>query len=210
MAQIHYTCMLAMSLDSRIGTHALESDEQRTELGLSSKEDHLRLLQEISASDAIVIGANSIRANQGKLPGTEDESARAHWYILATKPCSIHPESQGKATIVSPSPINAASNLTYGEESSAVDWLDSYFHTQRYKKILVLGGETVYNQYLSSQIVKRLLVTICPVIIGTPNAPSFFSAQLPDHTRWKLLQCDKIDQHIFLEYQHENHTTPQN
>ena len=197
--------IMASTLDGRIGVHANEGDEERTNLGISSPADQAFLRNEIRKCDAIVVGATSIRANGGCLDALGVDSY-PEWFILARDllPADIPFWRQDAIprTIVSqarhqvPPEVNS---LVYGDQDPA-SFVYTELESRGFERVLLFGGGIVNKLFYERDLVDELKIAISPLILGKSTA-SFFVEPSLSHPKRLILQSSMTQENfVFLDY----------
>lgn len=161
-----------------------------------------------AASDAIMVGAGTVRADDPELtvrfaPGRNP---------LRVIPCSsgrLPPESRllndGHPTLVAVSARALPADLeTFGGKSNVEtvvcgrDQVDlaglvDLLAARGVERLVVEGGSSVLHSLFAADLVDRIIVKHIPVIAGAPLAPSFLHARADAAplalSRWRLADC---------------------
>lgn len=201
------TNMMAMSLDGRIGIHDREGDNERLRLGLSGSADQRLLRKQIEISDAIIVGASSIRANGECLDHPGKGLPTPIWYILAQREIPrelpFWQQVHIPRVIVSQAPLpiydSTVVNLIYGDSNPAI-WLYSKIQNRGLQQILLFGGGIVNQLFYNSGLVDDLKLTISPIIIGRESASHFVAPPLDSSVKLRLLSSHTDESFVFLNY----------
>lgn len=91
-------------------------------------------------------------------------------------------------------------------ESAEINWqdfLDKIEHLNL-NNIAILGGAKLISSFLKEGLIDDLWITICPLLIGNGNAPSFLLASILEGLSLpislKLLEFEKVEEEIFAHY----------
>ncbi|MBC7660360.1 MAG: dihydrofolate reductase family protein [Chitinophagaceae bacterium] len=200
--------VMASSLDGRIGVHDKEGDSERLGVGMSNSEDQKRLRAHIESSDAIVVGASSIRANGSCLDHPGLHKKPPVWFIFAQKPL---PESYEfwnqkhiRRVLVSSHPLpivegSGVESLTYGSAEPAM-FLSLYLKMHNFTRALLFGGGIVNSWFYNQKLVDQLELTLTPMMIGKPNAPFLVAPTLGEAKQFLLLSSQASESFVFLSY----------
>lgn len=200
--------VMASSLDGRIGAHDREGDDERQALGMSNPEDQRLLRHHIERSEAIVVGATSIRANGACLDHPGKSGKPPVWYIYAQSPIPEHFEFWKQThiprVIVSPKPLPIVSgsgveNLVFGSEEPAV-FLYKRLLGKRYESVLLFGGGIINSWFYEQGLVNQLELTIAPLMIGKVQAPFLVAPQLTRTLQFLLVSSHVSESFVFLSY----------
>ena len=197
--------VMAMSLDGRIGLSDNEGDDERIRVGLSSKEDRRFLLHQISQSDAIIVGATSIRAN-GRCLAAKGVSGYPEWFILAQNPLPFSMPFWGQEdiprTLVTkdqPERGFGVRSLCYGAKDPSL-YLYQTLKERGFKKVLLFGGGIVNRYFYDNNLVDELKIAISPLILGNKDASFFVQPPLSRPAKLLLQGARSEENFVFLDY----------
>lgn len=220
-SQSHVVAILAMSLDGKISFNVNQPAR------FSSQEDLKHLETQISFLDAIIFGGNTLRAYGTSLV-IKDKAllAQREARNQPPQPLNIVCSNQGNINphisfFSQPLPrallttshglINWQKNLNNEHNNNlfhdfftfndTINW--HFFFNQlaqlKYHKIGILGGGKLITSLIKEGLINELWLTICPLIIGDGNAPSFLDS-IPQSIELELLESKQINQEIFVHY----------
>jgi len=178
---VHANC--AVSADGRLayagGRRAL----------LSGPEDLARVQRLRAASDAIVVGAGTVLA--------DDPSLRVHWELLGQPPGreparivlagrrALPPTAKifdGRSPTIVAAPASAAGpwpapadRLVVGVDRVDVPELCTALYRRGFREVLVEGGAGVLAAFVRAGVVDALTVYLAPVLIGGSSAPTLLA-----------------------------------
>ncbi len=201
--------VMASSLDGKIGLHGLEGDAERKDVGISSIEDEIFLRHQIEGSDAIIVGASSIRANGECLDHRGKNGSPPVWYIFAERP--IEPslkfweQKHISRVVISkyPLPCPAGSevcNLTYGSEDPCL-FLNSILIEKKHEICLLFGGGIINRWFYQHNLVDELKLTLAPIFVGKSSSPQLIAPELSEIVKFNLLTSQVAESFVFLTYQ---------
>lgn len=183
-------------------------DESVHDLG--SKLDHQILDRLEAAADAILIGAQTLRATPKQWnPHTEKR-------IVLTKSGNLPADSAfltgGKAYVAtsgsaSISVPHGASILRAGGERLDFGLLLSRIKALGVKRLLVLGGSELNGQLLQHDLVDELFLTITPKVKLGRDVPTYAGGEaLPRESlrRFHLVENHAVSDEVFLRYRREH------
>lgn len=202
--------VMAASVDGRIAAEMIEGDQDRQELGLSSEEDQAFLRQQIQASDAIIVGASSIRANGECLSHPGKNGIFPTWYIMTNRDIPFDyrfwQQEHIKRVIVSRNPIPIPSHATgivinsvYGS-GDVVDHISDIVRDNRHETSLLFGGGIVNSLFYKAGKVDELRLTLSPLIIARRSAPFLVSPELDSVVSLHLNSVEHAGDYVFLSY----------
>ncbi len=203
----------AMTLDGKIGKNV-------TKIKLSSKKDKIRVHRLRAKVDGILIGKNTLDADNPTL------SVR---YTRGKNPVRILLDSRGTIkssskiiqscnkipTIVATTSLISKKNLLRLEKfplevikcgKTSVDILRllKILHKKRIKKILLEGGGTINWGFLKRGLVDELIITIAPYILGGSDSVTLVEGSgfksIFSMKKLKLRKIQKIGNEIVVYY----------
>lgn len=210
----------AVSLDGYL------DDTGPERLLLSSPADFDRVDEVRASSDAILIGAGTIRADNPRLLVNSPERRAAR--LAAGKPA--YPL---KVTVSGSGELDPAANFwhTGGEKvvyttdkgaerarranlgadvdvvalgPRALDWraLLEHLHDVRgVRRLMVEGGGTVHTQLLQQGLADELQLVLAPLFVGDPDAPRLFGPGGYQGGRLRLTRTRRIEDVVLMRYE---------
>ena len=193
---------------------------------LSNDADFDRVDEVRSESDAILVGAGTVRRDNPALMVRSEH--RRHRRVEEGRPATpakvtvttegkLDPEAQFFTTgeceklvyCASPSVESARANL--GAVATVVDGGDNVtmrtvsedLHQRGVRRLMVEGGGTIHTQFLTEGLGDELQFVVAPLFVGDSRAPRFVSdGEFPwcnDH-RASLIEVRPIDDVVLLRY----------
>jgi len=202
------TNVMASSIDGRIASSDLEPDEHRHAIGFTGEADREFVRQQIENSDAIITGAQSMRASKGAWEQKGRNNRYPHWVVFTNQGLDENldfwQQNHIPRTLVSTKPLRAipnsdVNNLVYGSSKPGSAVLE-YLHSQGLERVLLFGGGFINNIFYNEKLVDELKITLCPIIIGQSDAPQFMVPSLEQPVNMYLLSSQVIDNFVFLNY----------
>jgi 5-amino-6-(5-phosphoribosylamino)uracil reductase len=211
------TLVLAMSVDGKIANIQRDPDK------FASRQDFWRLEKLVALSDAVLLGAGTLRAHGTTMRVLAEESiAERRSQGWADQPCQIVCSGSGAIPkdlkfFRQPVPrwlltteLGAGSWLE-GDEfqrilvspGSDIDWrwAGPRLQAEGIERLCVLGGAKIATGLWQLDAIDELYLTICPVLIGGRDAPTLCDGLGLDSFHWlDLVSCDTIDGEVFLHY----------
>lgn len=184
----HVLLSCAMSIDGCID----DTSDQR--LLLSSPEDFDRVDAVRAASDAILVGANTIRRDNPRLivyseERRADRAARGlpEYPVKVTVTTSgLDPalkffNTGGDKLVYCPAPaaskirddLGHLATVTGLDDLSDFSALLDDLGQRSICRLVVEGGSTIHTQFLSQDLADELHLAIAPFLVGQPDAPHF-------------------------------------
>lgn len=193
MNRPHVLLSCAMSIDGYI------DDASPNRLLISNDEDFNRVDQVRAESDAILVGANTIRLDNPRLlvrsaDRVRDRVARGMaphpTKVTATGSGDLDPSSNfftagdGLKLVYCSSPAQAKLREVVGDRATVVDAGDPVdFHVmladlarRGVARLMVEGGTTMHTQFLTTGLADELHLAVGSFLVGDPQAPRFVGA----------------------------------
>ncbi|MEK7468416.1 MAG: dihydrofolate reductase family protein [Planctomycetota bacterium] len=208
------TAIVAMSLDGKIATR------DRDDTAFSSRADRRFLNEKRAQSDALVVGAGTVRAGDPPMrvsPRSLLKDRPEPLRAVVSRLCLLSPDlmvfGPGSKTLVftcedaSPGARKALSGaaevrVSKGSVVRAAEVLEA-LGALGAKRVLVEGGGELIWAFLEEDLLDEIHVTLCPVAIGGQTAPTpaggagFDAASLK---RAKLIDVRREGDELFLHY----------
>ncbi|MDW4910060.1 dihydrofolate reductase family protein [Streptomyces sp. ADMS] len=210
----------AVSLDGHL------DDTGPERLLLSSPADFDRVDEVRASSDAILIGAGTIRADNPRLLVNSPERRAAR--LAAGKP-----EYPLKVTVSGSGELDPAANFwhTGGEKAvyttdkgaeqarranlgadvdvvalgpGPLDWralLEHLNGVRGVRRLMVEGGGTVHTQLLQQGLADELQLVLAPLFVGAPDAPRLFGPGVYQGGRLRLVETRRIEDVVLMRYE---------
>ena len=202
--------VMAASLDGKIAGHSLESDRERRDYGFTNKADQEFVRHQLTTADAVVTGANSLRASQGAWQVPNQKGRCATWVVLTR--AGLDPslrfwgQSEVPKWIVTPAPdlvipADPANRLiVIPPTENPAPLIAKELKDAGYEKILLFGGGHVNRLFYEAGLVDELFLTLCPLMLGTPAASSLLAPPLSKATHFRLVSSNNVGDLVFLNY----------
>ena len=208
MSDLKIINIMASSLDGCISRHNLESDAERWDFGFNCQEDRDFLLSEVEDADAIITGAQSVRASQTLLK-RKNKDRELTWFVLSEKGLAkefdFWKQTGLHIYLVSPKEIpiygdpNFFSNLIY-TGSNVAKFLYQILKSKLYQRVLLFGGGQINSLFYQENLVDELRLTLTPTIIAQSNASPLISPVLKYPVKTELVSKQQFGSHLFLHY----------
>lgn len=215
------TVILAMSADGKI------ADAWRSPARFGSETDKRHLQTQIAQADAVLFGANTLRAygttlrvtapelvqqrQQRQLPpqpvqivcSRSAQLERHYRFFQQPVPRWLLTTPEGAKQWDAP---EFEQILTPFTAAGSLDWMAAFeqFARRGLGRLVVTGGGELIASLLAVDLIDELWLTLCPLLLGgsaapTPvTGPGFIAKLAP---RLQLLSAQAIDQEVFLHYQ---------
>lgn len=200
---------MASSLDGKIAAHALESDKARRQYGFTNLDDQEHVRQQLETADAVITGANSLRASGAAWQVLNHKKKFADW-IVFTK-AGLDPglrfwnQPNVSRIVVSPQRLSSntehhgVENWVYGEDAPGKYVVDR-LRLLNYDRVLLFGGGAINKIFYQERLVNELIVTICPIILGSLDAAHLVDPGLDHPVHLSLLSSQAKGNLVFLNY----------
>jgi 5-amino-6-(5-phosphoribosylamino)uracil reductase len=209
---------VAMSIDGYI------DDTTSQRLLLSNAEDFDRVDQVRAESDAILIGANTIRRDNPRLL-VNSESRRADRMARGLPPYPLKAtitatgidasykffNTGGDKVVYSASSAAEKTREDLGDLAAVVDAGDPVdlvavlddLAQRGVGRLMVEGGGTIHTQFLAEGLADEIHLAIAPIFVGDPEAPRFVNpATFPKNSahRMTVEEVRRIGDIVFVRY----------
>ncbi|MDQ6912423.1 MAG: dihydrofolate reductase family protein [Verrucomicrobiota bacterium] len=212
----------AMTADGKITTH------KNAPVDFTSREDRMHLLRQRAKADAVVIGHNTLKADNVRLglPKGELREARLR-RGRAEAPIRVIVSSNGRIDAslkifqsdISPILIFSTTRMPRAfqkklrekatlhlseEEYVDLAWMLEQLRAEyKVKWVSLEGGAELFRSFLELDLVDQLNLTIAPFLFGGRDAPTLTGRRkefLPASVRCKLTEMRTIGEECFLTY----------
>ena len=156
--------VMASSLDGAISRGQYEADENRWDFGFNCQEDRNLLARELRQADAIITGAQSVRASK-TLTTVPDLEKQPDWFIYTQRGLEgnlpFWNQDNLNIKFISPRELKLAqskkniSNLCYNDLNSA-KFLYEHLHEASYKRVLLFGGGKINSLFYQNSLCEKL------------------------------------------------------
>ncbi len=221
----HTTAILAMTADGKIADH------QGSAARFGSPNDKMHLEQQVSLVDAVLFGADTLRAygsalsvSNLKLLQSRLERSQKPQPVQIVVSASGNLDSQWRffqqsvprwlLTVPSGAELWQAKKEferiiiihDTHKNNSAINWVSTFIRFRKLglNKLAILGGGELIASILALDLIDELWLTICPIIFGGNNSPTpvgGIGLLQSQGKKLKLLEVKQIDQEVFLHYQ---------
>ncbi|MEC4983833.1 MAG: RibD family protein [Oscillatoria sp. PMC 1068.18] len=221
----HTTLILAMTADGKIAT------EKREAARFASECDRAHLEKQISLADAVLFGANTLRAYETTLPVTDSSLLRARQereqspqpvQIVCSATAEFSPKlrffQQPVPRWLLTTPKGAANWMDKQDQfqrllvtettTNQVDWKAAFTQLSQlgFQRVAILGGSELVASLLAVDFIDEFWLTVCPVILAGTNAPTPVAGigfTQAEAPKLQLLSVEKIADEVFLHYRRQ-------
>lgn len=203
------TNVMAISLDGMIGKHALESDLDRRAYDFTNMEDKNFVRSQLEQADAVITGANSLRASGSTWRVLNKRGLYPAWIVFTTRGIDegleFWRQTEVRRVLVSPFPVQKDLCAARGVEnwiikenelSLLMDKLDAL----GMQNVLLFGGGHINKIFYENGLVDFAKITLCPLLIGGVNSPSFVNPGLSHLVHFSLISSVLNGDLVFLTY----------
>ena len=199
---------MAASIDGHIAAAPAEKDPARIASGFVSPADQQHVKEEVKHSDAVILGADTVRASPRLLSYQNDRGHCPVWVAITTR--GIEPNSPFwqlhhiERWLVSPAKLNIPDPTNVQTFTCPAQDTATYVVTQLQKhnlnRVILFGGGTINHLFYRQQLVDELSLTLAPTIVARDDAPRLIKPSLPAAVRLQLLSVRRVSDHMFLRY----------
>jgi len=203
------TNVMAVSLDGRIASHPAERDEARQRLGFTNHDDRAHLLELLQSTDAAIVGSASMLASGGAFAGLNDRGVQPIWAVLTNRGLPEGAPFLAQAEIprwlVSQQPLSLPPHsgsfrtITYADESPALV-LAKALQASGVERVLLFGGSEINRIFYNAGLVDHLILTLCPMILGSNAAIGLIAPPLDEPVKLALIAVQTKGNLVFLRY----------
>lgn len=204
------TNVMAISLDGRIGKHSLESDGARRTYGFTNMDDREWVREQLINADAVITGANSLRASGSTWKLLNDRGRTPSWIVLTTKGIDASlpfwTQHDVDRVLVSPKAVQTelcqehlVANWQTGSETPA-QAIVQRLNTLGLHRVLLFGGGAINKIFYEENLVDYAKLTLSPMIIGANDAPNFVDPGLTHDVKMTLVSSVVKGNLVFLTY----------
>ena len=205
------TNVMAVSLDGRIGKHALESDVERREYNFTNEDDREWVRDLLTQADAVVTGANSLRASGRAWDVKNDHGRCPTWVVLSKHGLdeSLPFWNQRNVDRVLVSSVELQQDLCRSKDVTSwilpnegiASALVKRLESQKLNRVLLFGGGAINKLFYQEGLVDFAKITLSPLIIGGLESPHFVDPGLPSCIKMTLMSSVIKGSLVFLTYQ---------
>ena len=209
--------VMAASVDGCIALTAAERYQQRLAYGFTNQADRQLMRRELHRSDAVIIGAQSVRSDDGLLVVKNYRGEFPLWVVLTRSgdvgakfwqqqnikrwlvaPDALNPPPPNAIALPSPLPANVSCH--YYKNQDPAQFTYQLLKAHGIKTALLFGGSEINRLFYRQQLVDELSLTVCPFIFAGTDSPRLVKPNLPQPVPLQLQSCQQVDQHLFLRY----------
>ncbi|TWW08442.1 diaminohydroxyphosphoribosylaminopyrimidine reductase [Planctomyces bekefii] len=206
--------VMAVSLDGKIASYPGEPDAERRQLGFTNDDDHQHLIELVRSADAIVVGRSSIEASGGAFQEPNQEGRSPIWVVLSRSGPSessvLWRQTGVERWLVTQEPLPSRSldpkcrNIVAGKGSAARAALEA-LRSAGAQRVLLFGGAEINGLFYNENLVDRIILTICPIILGEGAPVPIIRGKLNSPVKMSLVYSQCKGNLVFLNYKiHKN------
>ena len=199
---------MATSIDGHIAAAPAEKDRVRLASGFVTAADQQHVRKEIQRSDAVILGAGTVRASPRLLSYKNDRGCCPVWVVLTTKGISADSPfwqlHHLERWLVAPQPLPLADRTNVHAYTCAVadvaPFVVAQLQQRALERVVLFGGGEINSIFYRQHLVDELSLTIAPQLVARHDAPRLIKPSLPVAIRLQLLSLRRVDDHLFLRY----------
>ncbi len=193
---------MVSTIDGKIITG--ERNESVHDLG--SKTDKILMKRIEAAADAVLLGAETLRAAQKSWnPNTEKRIVVSKTgnvpldsgYLGNGEPMVVVPQS---CAVDYPQPVQ---KVSFGEDSVDFSALLSKLYADGVRHLLVLGGSEINAQFFGAGLVDEIFLTLAPKIKLGRDVPTIADGDplaRAEIQKFQLVETHQVEDELFLRY----------
>lgn len=193
---------MVSTLDGKIIT----GDRNESVHDLGSKTDKVLMKRIEAAADAVLLGAETLRAAQRSWNPNSDtrivvsKSGKVpldSGYLCNGTPIVVVPKS---ASVDYPPPIQ---KLSFGEDSVDFEALAGQLFDNGVRNLLVLGGSEINAQFFRAGLVDEIFLTLAPKIKLGRDVPTIADGEplaRAEIQKFSLIESHQVEDELFLRY----------
>jgi riboflavin biosynthesis pyrimidine reductase/predicted DsbA family dithiol-disulfide isomerase len=192
---------VAIDMVSTIDGKILSGERDESVLDLGSKLDHQLMRRLLRQADAVMVGAQTLRASPSSWnPRTDVRVVLSH---SGNVPVDSQFLRSGRALIGSTGPraeVEGFESVNASDMNGLLTRLRAEYGVER---LVVLGGSEVNGQLLREDLVDELFLTLAPKVKLGSDVPTYAGGEPLDRQhlqRYSVVQCTVIDDEVFLRY----------
>ncbi len=173
---MHVSLLAAISIDGFIAP--ADAENQRS-FNWTSQADKAFYVSHIKSADVIVMGAKTFMTFS-RYP------KHSRWMIYTSRPTEF----------INPKPDVIRAEGTGKDPQELLAQLQQ----QGVEKVAICGGASVYQQFIESNLVDTLYITVEPIVFG--SGVKLFGDRTSIQSKWSLVKVEKLGEEgtVLLEY----------
>lgn len=204
--------VMASSVDGKISLHPFEADESRRRYGFTNIEDQSLVRDQLLDADAVITGANSMRASTGAWNLKNRKGRFPTWIVLSNRGLEqnlrFFSQTEIPRWLVSRDMLpnqkfiadSGVKNVIYGNANPAEFIVGQLNSDPQISTVLLFGGGEINAMFYEKDLVDELKLTVSPMIIAAKSASSLVAPSLSKPRHLRLLSSNVNSSHVFLTY----------
>lgn len=199
--------VMASSVDGYVAAHSGQTDAQRHAQGFSSTKDWERLKDHLKIADAVVLGAKTMSTANGAVDQRRQDGTYPVWITLTNSGIpqanAFWGQHEIPRIVVSKTPLEMhdadVENLVYGDQNP-VAYVLRVLGERGMGRVLLFGGGTVNRMFYEAGVVDELHLTLCPLLVGSPDGVPLIDPGLTEIVKLSLKSVEPHGDLLFLRY----------
>jgi 5-amino-6-(5-phosphoribosylamino)uracil reductase len=199
--------VMASSVDGFVAAHSGQTDAERHEQGFSSEADWQRLKERLKGADAVVLGAKTMSTANGAVDQPREDGTYPVWFTFTNSGIpadnAFWRQTHIPRVVVSKAKLSMhddlVENLVYGDEDP-VAFVVRILRERGMEQVLLFGGGTVNRMFYEAGMVDELHVTICPLLVGSPEGVPLIEPGLSKVAKLTLKSVEPHGDLLFVRY----------
>jgi 5-amino-6-(5-phosphoribosylamino)uracil reductase len=212
---MYTTLVLAMTADGKI------ANADRAPAKFSSAADFRHLEEQVAASDAVLIGAGTLRVHgttmrvldplliqaridRGQSPQPIQIACSTQGHLERSLPFFRQPVSRWLVAAQAPIENSGFDRVfVIPDGSMGIDWLQLWMELPKLgiDRLCILGGARLATVLWEKKLIDEFQLTICPMILGGAMSPTpCLGLGFPDPQQLQLIDHRIVGDEVFLQY----------
>ena len=205
---VSVTNVMAVSLDGYIASYPGESDADRRRLGFTNEADRQYIRELVKQSDAVVVGAESMRVSRRSLADANDKGVVPTWIVPTRSGIDASlpwwQQTEVPKCIVAPDRaeifVGENAERIGSDKDGVVATIMKYLERKQLTRIVLFGGAEINRLFYAEGLVDLLKLTICPIILGQKEGVPLVVPNLPSAVHLDLITSHSEGNLVFLSY----------
>lgn len=161
----------------------------------------------MKGADAVVLGAMTMSTANGAVDQAREDGSYPVWFTFTnsgiTADNAFWSQTHIPRVIVSKDTLEmydpSVENLVYGDQDP-VAFVVRALRERGMEQVLLFGGGTINRMFYEAGVVDELHVTICPLLVGSPEGVPLIEPGLSKVTKLTLKSLEPHGDLLFVRY----------
>lgn len=201
--------IMGASVDGMIASTATESDTVRRAYGFTNAADRRHVMAELALCDAVIVSAHSVNVSGGVIWDDRLEGQHPTWILCTNSGMELDapvwsvPDVPKWTLSQHALPIDRVGDVerqcVYGDESMVEAALQAC-QIAGFERIVLFGGGQINRAFYTEGRVDELILTVCPLALGTSEGVPLIAPDLPRPVRFKVHDVRTEQDLVFIHY----------